>query len=151
MERTVDYRFNDIVRFFGSLVPHTLTSEDYSGFDEMAQDFEETGSIKINTLNSTGTIFGDPSVNWLFRVWHDYAHIRTGAGFDFNGEITAMRLQIADVYAHSGLTEDEKTTFSHLLTFSVQGTGEYYITHGQFPPNEYEYYLEWRNHGTDIG
>lgn len=142
-------KFNAIVEHFGSQVPHTLGTFDYPSYEAMRDDWQANGSIKINTDFSTGTIFGDPRVNWLFRAWHDYCHLLVDAPFDAEGERKAATEQINQVYVLDGLSESEKLLFARIIDIEVNGQMDYYVAHNGFPPDQRAFFLaEWtRKHG----
>jgi hypothetical protein len=137
----ISTEFNQLVQFYGGLVKHTLSTYDYADFAEMRADFEATGSIKVNTEHSDGTIFGSPEVNWLFRAWHDYCHLLVNAGFDAQGERMAASEQIRQVRAHPGLTREQKTLFTRIIDIEINGQVDYYIEHNDFPSDQYAFFV----------
>jgi|ERR1700721_1132762 len=142
--QTLCPRFNSLVETFGSLVPHTLDDSQYESFEDMRQDWESTGSIRVNTEFSDGTIFGSPSVNWLFRAWHDYCHLLVNAGFDAQGERLAADEQTRQVYALPGLSESDKLLFARIIGIEVNGQVDYYLAHNDFPQDQFEFFVgEW--------
>jgi hypothetical protein len=139
-----DVEFNKLVRFFGGLVPHSYTSTQYDSFEAMKADYIATGRIKINVDHSSGTIFGDQSVNWLFRAWHDYCHLLVDAPFTADGERLAALEQCRQIEQHPGLTTGQKETFKRIVGIEVNGQVAYYVEHNDFPPNQYDFFLsEW--------
>lgn len=138
-----NHRFNALVNYQGSLVPHSLTSSQYADYDEMKQDFERTGRIKVNVDYSTGTIFCSPTTNWNFRAWHDMCHILEDAPFSREGEYMAMIRMQEQVYDMPDLTAEEKKLFALLIECEVMGQVDYYEQHGGFPTNQLEFAKNW--------
>lgn len=48
----------------------------------------------VNTEGNERTVFTDPTVNLLFRAWHDLGHILLGAPFTRGGEEAVARWQM---------------------------------------------------------
>ena len=138
-----DLKFNGIVRFFGGLVPHILTSSDYPDYDAMRADYMAHGRIRVNTEHSTNTIFADPSVNWLFRAWHDMCHIMANGDFSPHGESLAMAEMIRQLRAHPGLDDSERDTFESYIRAEVEGQGAWYRLTGEFPSNQKQFAAEY--------
>jgi hypothetical protein len=139
---------NAIVKFFGGLVRHTYTSNQYPSFEKLQSDYEQTGSIRVNVDHSDNTIFGSPSINWLFRAWHDQCHLITGGGFDRAGETLALREQQRQrqINAHPGITPRDRSLFCSILESEVLGQLDYFETHGDFPVNQYDYFVSQNPH-----
>jgi hypothetical protein len=131
-----DLKFNGLVRFFGGLVPHTLTASDYPDFAAMRADYLAHGRIAINVNNSNGTIFADPSVNWDFRAWHDMCHILTDGDFSPAGESPAMAEMLRQMRAHPGLTDSERDTFESYIRAEIEGQTAWYSLTGGFPSDQ---------------
>jgi hypothetical protein len=145
----LNHEFNGLVRFFGSLVPHTLTASQYEDFEALRADYLARGSIKINVDNSSGTIFGDPSLNWLFRAWHDMSHIITGGDFSRKGEYKAMLEMWRQIDAYpftmstssTGALERSKAKrdwFKRIVYAEVMGHFDYHEHFGTFPTDQYQ-------------
>lgn len=137
----LDREFNGVVKFFGSLVPHTLTCSEYKSFEEMKKFYEDHGYLKINVDHSDKTIFGDPTVNWLFRAWHDMCHVIENAGFDREGETKALRLMQKQINDYPSVSVENKTKFNKILEVEVLGQLDYYEQHGDFPEDQYSFAL----------
>ena len=133
--------FNGVVRYFGGMVRHKLTREQYPTFEAMRDDYSHTGVIAINVDNCDNTIFGAPDVNYLFRAWHDYCHIQVNGGFDRAGELAAMRLMCEHIDAHPGLSDALKATCKELVRIEVEGQVDYFLATGQFPENQFDFAL----------
>lgn len=146
----LNHEFNGLVRYFGSLVPHTLTASEYANFEEMRADYHARGSIKVNVEHSTGTIFGDPTLNWLGRAWHDMCHIITGGDFSRDGEYKAMLEQWrqTDNYPVGISLDEEMSTvqpydkwdwFKRIVYAEVMGQFDYQAVNGYFPKKQYDF------------
>lgn len=131
--------FNAYVANKALSIPYTLTCDQYQSFDQMVAEFELTGRIRINTGFSEGTIFGIPEVNWMFRAWHDYCHLLTGGNFTLWGESLACLEQLAQIHSDASLTDEQRETFSQLVTIEVIGQANYYFETGTFPVDQMEF------------
>jgi hypothetical protein len=163
----LNHEFNGLVRFFGSLVPHTLSGTSYPDFAAMKADYRARGSIKINVDYSTGTVFGDPTINWLFRAWHDACHLITDGDFSREGEYKAMLEMWRQIDEYPGLDNTfwpmmgyntvlgvtHREWFKRIVYAEVIGQFDEYAKTGHFPQEQYafvEHYL-WtiRNKSLD--
>ena len=110
----------------------------YPTLADMRADYDKTGRIKISTLHSDNSIYGDPFVNWCGRAWHDYCHLAMGAEFDAKGEYAASQLQIQQM--RDAVKEHTQVEwFARIINAEVNGQVEYYLQHGEFPVNGYEF------------
>ncbi len=98
-------------------------------FDRHVQRFKETGTIKIWTGASDGTIFGEPTINHYFRAWHDYIHITEGLGYDFVGESIVCEIQKSQLPS-TWIFEKE------LIQSEIVGQAQYFMTNGEFLSNQ---------------
>lgn len=76
---------------------------------------------------SEKTIYGDPSVNWAMRAWHDSIHLKLNAGFDVLGE-KRVALEQARLIGSDQM--------GLVLMAEVQGQVEYFEKHGSFPVDQ---------------
>lgn len=111
----------------------------YATLAEMRADYDKTGRIKVSTLHSDNSIYGDPFVNWCGRAWHDYCHLACNAEFDAEGESLAAAHQIQEMYDYIGWTSPLGHRFARIINAEVNGQVEYYLKHGNFPVNGYEF------------
>lgn len=117
----------------------------YPTLSDMRRDYELTGRIKVSTLHSDNSIYGDPFINWCSRAWHDYTHLAVNAEFDAEGERLAasyQMLQIQELWASRKLSQEQSITFKRIIDAEVNGQVEYYLQHGTFPANGYEFTRE---------
>ena len=59
-----------------------------------------TGYTLVSSLHSEKTVFSSPAVNYAFRAWHDWHHIRLNAEFDRTGELAvhvSMRIDLGRI------------------------------------------------------
>lgn len=98
-------------------------------FERHVQRFKETGTIKIWTGASEGTIFGKPTINHYFRAWHDYIHITEGLGYDFVGESIVCEIQKSQLPS-TWIFEKE------LIQSEIVGQAQYFMTNGDFLKNQ---------------
>lgn len=88
------------------------------------------GRLVVWAGASDHTIYGDRSVNWAFRAWHDSLHISLQADFSLAGErIVALeqcRLIGSDLMAK-------------IIMGEVVGQVEYLNKYGHFPIDQVEF------------
>jgi hypothetical protein len=138
----LDPDFNAFVLRIASTIPYDPTPGYTASFEEMRATYRATGRIPINTDFSDGTIFGDPAINWAFRAWHDWAHIRGNFPFTEQGERDAAFLQECDVIEAIGYTVTA-TRFCDILDCEVNGQVQYYLKHNAFPPDQIAFAREY--------
>ncbi len=63
---------------------------------DMLRHYSETREILVWAGASESTVWGHPRGNYLFRAFHDWAHIRTGASFSVESEVRLARFQAAE-------------------------------------------------------
>ena len=81
LERWVSRRYQRIEQLVW------FTSDDVSPAEFM-QTWEVQGRMLISTAHSEGLPWTE-ATNAQFRAVHDWDHLRTGAGFDLDGEVSA--------------------------------------------------------------
>jgi hypothetical protein len=138
----LDSEFNAFVLRMAESIPYVLVDWDYASFEDMAADYKSRGHLCINTANSDGTIFGDPAINWAFRAWHDWAHIRGNFPFTEQGERDAAFTQVCDVFKALGHTVDA-VRFAAIIDCEVNGQVQYYLAHNAFPPDQMVFAKEY--------
>lgn len=150
----LNHEFNGLVRYMGGLVPHSYTADQYPTYSDMKSDYETTGRIKINTDNSTYTVFGDPVTNWFFRAWHDSCHLRADGDFSPMGEKLAYWQMVVDLAEYNKETNafplDTIAEFIDIIHAEVIGQGECYQKFGKFPDNQYEFVKEYIARGSKL-
>src|SRR4051812_40780351 len=79
---------NEIVlRQFKSLkISYTVQDNAPSTLRDIVQAYQASKRLVVWSGASDNTIYGDASVNWVFRAWHDYTHIMLNAEFTDLGE-----------------------------------------------------------------
>lgn len=131
----LDPTFNEVVR---RMAPNKVlyVSTQYADFEAMRKDFENTGYLRINTEFSDNTIFGDASVNWKFRAWHDMCHILANADFSPEGEASAGYLMQKQIWTMEGPSFTDKMRWVAIIEAEVNGQGDYYRETGTFPADQ---------------
>lgn len=106
--------------------------EPYTSFPDMVEQFNLSGQkvLKISTLHSEKTIFGNPETNWKFRAIHDYFHIDRNLDFSLQDELMVNYLQMQ--YASKELNGFDL----QLLNIETAGQIVYYSTFGEFPADQ---------------
>ena len=95
----------------------------YANAEELRQDVQQNGVLKISTLDAEHDIF-DPETNAKFRAIHDYmSHIQRSTEFDAKGEIASYNahLQTMPPKSHPALFTE------------VVGQACSFIVNGKFP------------------
>ena len=135
----LDPRFNELTVEMASRLQWIPVDYDpYPTLADMRADYDKTGRIKVSTLYSDNSIYGDPFINWCGRAWHDYCHLQTNSPFDALGEKRAAAYQMIEVYNH---VSDSKLArwFCRIIDAEVNGQVKYFLQHGAFPVNGYEF------------
>lgn len=104
-------------------------------FEALKAHIARTGRMLVWDGASDATIFGDPEVNYAFRAWHDWCHLKADADFSKGGEKAAADVQkrhIRSLYGY-GPTADR---FCRLVDCEVVAQGEYAAIHGEFPKDQ---------------
>jgi hypothetical protein len=92
---------------------------------------------------SDQTIFGDASVNYAFRAWHDYHHYRHKLAFDAEGEARACMYQVQDLRDQFG-NGARVQHWARLLDAEINGQLRYAAAHdGAFPTNQRAFVLAY--------
>lgn len=115
----------------GERIEYTDRGETCDTLEKIQEHFYRTGNVKVWTGGSDNTIFDSAAVNWHFRAWHDYHHIRLNLPFTFEGEKQTAREQIRDVYWMFPVEVAEQ--FARLIWAEVVGQAEHFEKHGVFP------------------
>lgn len=87
---------------------------------------------------SAQTIYDDAEVNFAFRAWHDWHHVKGQFEFDIEGERKACEAQIELLYSLYG--ESEKTRYwARLIDAEIMGQAFHFEQFGTFPENQIEF------------
>lgn len=68
-----------------------------NSFEDVQRVYLQTGKLVVWSGGTERTIYDDVQVNYIFRAWHDWTHIKIQAGFDLAGETATGMTQIAQV------------------------------------------------------
>lgn len=77
---------------------YELSNSAPKSLGELKGIYAAHGLIVVSSLHSENTVFSSPAVNYAFRAWHDWHHIRLNAEFDRLGELLvhdAMAMDLA--------------------------------------------------------
>jgi hypothetical protein len=146
MSEILDPEFNAFVLRMAESIPYDPAPGYTASFEGMRATYRATGRIPINTDFSEGTIFGDPAINWAFRAWHDWAHIRGNYDFTEEGEKHAAELQKRDVNgAVMGgyILPSQGWRFRRLIDCEVNGQVQYQLAHNAFPSDQMAFAKEY--------
>ena len=128
-----------------------MSATQFADFAAMRDDFNACGILTVNTDFSDRTIFGTPYTNFQFRAWHDSAHIATDSDFSREGELRAMRYQIAQVWKLHGPSDTDKHRWSCIIDAEVSGQLDAFLQTGEFVDDQRAFCVEYlkRVHGLD--
>ena len=115
-----------------------FTGAQFPDFAAMKKDFQSRGILTVNVNHSDGTIFGNPSINWLFRAWHDAAHLAVDADFSQAGESAAAAYQIAQVFHAYGINPATER-WAALIDCEVNAQAEHFYSTGEFVQDQYAF------------
>lgn len=128
----VSKRLNDWIRDRVMDIHYFIDDDAPETYNELKRRFVEIGAIPVSDKFCDNTMFGDPVINVMFRVWHDHHHIKGDFDFTQDGEIKTAFAQIAE------LPEDWwKEKF--MILCDIVGQGSYFCTHNDFPVNQNEF------------
>jgi hypothetical protein len=71
--------------------------DNYDTLEKITNHFKETGNIIVSTIGTDNNIFGNRETNLLFRVWHDFIHIKYQYDFSLNGESLTAFKQVSEL------------------------------------------------------
>lgn len=124
----LSYELNSkIKRFAPSLLAKDIAPSTFE--DLMRLDSKEA---IVWSGASECTIYGDPSVNYAMRAWHDSLHRKLSADFSLAGE-TRVALEHCRLIESDGL--------ARIIWAEVVGQAEFFERFGQFPENQVEFIL----------
>ena len=100
--------------------------------------FESGRRLVVYKGGSDNTIFGDPTVNYHFRAWHDWCHWQGRHDFSLAGEYAVYEMQCAHLVTVYG---DDETTHRWQRILFADGIGQklHHEQHGSFPQNQMEF------------
>lgn len=99
-----------------------------------------TGRIKVWDGASEQTIYGDREVNYAFRAWHDWCHLRGNHEFDDEGELAVAVMQCSHVQEVYGLGPTA-SAICRVIMAEVVGLARYRRDHGEFPVDQRTFVL----------
>lgn len=129
-----------------------ISEHQFPDFAAMREDFNRTGILTVNCDFSERTIYGTAWTNYQFRAWHDSAHIACDSDFSGEGELRAMRHQIAQVWALTGPSDADKHRWSCILDAEVAGQLRHFEQTGEFVSDQRAFTVEYlrRVHNLDV-
>lgn len=101
-------------------------------FEDVFKTYKLTCRLVIWSGASESTIWGSREANWLFRAWHDYAHILSLGEFTPEGERLAALKQMSQ----SG------TILAKVINIEVNEQVKYFQQYNKFPENQIEFFKE---------
>lgn len=117
------------------------SAEELDSFEQVKALWEREGRLTVSQSHSSNTIFGKPEVNWAFRAWHDYCHIKGDFPFTVWGEWMACYMQRQQLRAAFSF-HPQLEKWCQLLDIEVNGQVGYSLRFHTFPENQIEFTKE---------
>jgi len=133
--------FGDIIRDLTRGVPFHVVDVAPETYPQLF--VENHGNLPILGLYCDGTIFGDPHVNRLARLFHDRTHLALGALTDPEGELRVTREQCRVVGQRSQVLAD-------MLYADLYGQTEHMVAFNEFPADQLAFTLHYAATGGEV-
>jgi hypothetical protein len=144
LNKAVANAYNSIAQQ-GHLCVLTDTGSLCDTLDKITSYHTNTGNLLVWSGASDNTIFGDAQVNYMFRAWHDFIHIKHQLPFTQQGEHEVMLIQQQNVMAMEDLSDDEKRFVCLILEAEVDGQIEELKQTGKFVEDQVQFTLNYLN------
>lgn len=108
---------------------------------DMIRAYRATGKLVIWSGASDNTVFGDASINWLFRAWHDFSHIRSGVCNREHGPLGCFE-PIAEYAVADWQCVGLSDSLAKIVQLEVSGQARHFATTGKFIVDQVAYTLE---------
>ena len=91
---------------------------------------------------SDNTIYGDKEVNYAFRAWHDFHHVKQSLSFTPEDERQVIACQVNDILALYG---DTKISRECIAVLRADGIGQvkYYEKYQDFPQDQAKFVTDY--------
>lgn len=111
---------------------------------ELLASWGETRTLVIWSGGTETAIYRDPRINWVFRAWHDWSHVRTRIGFTVDDEVILANWQCGEAGRIGSL-------FADVVWLEIAGQALEYRRTGGFLPNQTEWTLaQLRQRGVRV-
>jgi hypothetical protein len=133
----LDIHFNVAVKHIASrLFPcgFVVSPDAPDTFDKLKAQFS-AGEMIVWSGGSDRTIYADCEVNYCFRAWHDWCHVRGNHPFTPEGERAVYGMQCAhliEVYGPSLQTRQ----WCRILAADILGQQEFFYRFGRYPEDQ---------------
>lgn len=107
---------------------------------DMLRFYHATGRILVWSGGSDSTIFGDARVNWHFRAWHDFCHIKSGVCNRVHGALGCFE-PVAEYAVADWQSRGLSDTLARIVQIEVSGQAKNYATTGGFLPDQIAFTL----------
>lgn len=124
-QRLKEWIYNRVI----DQIDFTIENEGVDTLEGITNYFLETGLVPVSNQYCENNIFNSETINVLFRVWHDYFHIKYQLPFNLEGESKAAFLQAAE------LPKDWHEEKFMIMT-DIIGQTLYYNTYKDFPTDQ---------------
>ena len=84
---------------------------------------------------SEATVYGNRSVNFSFRAWHDFCHWDGSYDFTLEGEIATCEMQCRQLFEFYGDCERVRV-WCLLLRVEIVGQALFFHRHKRFPDDQ---------------
>jgi hypothetical protein len=113
-----------------------IVGQPYESYEDLKNDFFKNKSFKISTLFSENTIFGEPQINHLNRLYHDFLHLYHNLDFSFESEMILNYYTIQEG-KRFGLNDFDL----ELLNIDNSGQIVYFFENKDFPQDQRKFVL----------
>lgn len=102
-------------------------------YQELVSHVAATGRMLVYSGGSDKTIYADREVNFAFRAWHDWCHLKGNLDTVFDDEAAVCAMQqehLLHIYGEAG------RKWYAILDAEIIGQALYYDHHKSFPDNQ---------------
>ena len=111
-------------------------------FEELKTHLDAGKRMLVFSGGSDATIYGDPEVNWCFRAWHDWCHLRGNHSLSLAGEQATCAMQAQHLLSLYGKGPNVRRWIS-IIHAEIIGQADFYREHGHFPVDQYEFVVRY--------
>ena len=110
-------------------------------FEKLKAQFA-TGQMIVWSGGSDQTIYADRKVNYCFRAWHDWCHVRGDHPFTDEGERAVCRMQCDHVTELYGVSPQTDRWYA-ILRADVIGQQEYFYRYESYPDDQRAFVISY--------
>jgi hypothetical protein len=138
LNRFIEIKSSEILKYLENkgIKVEFIETQPYEDYEGLKNDFFINKSFKISTLFSDNTIFGDPKINHLNRLYHDFLHLYHNLDFTFESELILNYYTIQEG-RRFGLNDFDL----ELLNIDTGGQIVYFFENKNFPQDQRKFVL----------